>query len=232
MSHRMPKACWLLAGLLALVAAFAAPALAGGWSVPPPGYVDHPLPDCPRSLSRPLAHYRVCEDQMAGFASALAKARAEGRFLLVVFGATWCPQCASLERTLDGGLLETGSTETAQAAPLAARLLRYDVGGSVLVKGRTRAVPSGAAVLDLVLARDPEAEWRGWPFIAVLDPADPSRVYTRNTADLWDPAAARHDPDRLRAVLAGALAHLDTGAARPDEPRRGLASRLYHWLID
>jgi thiol-disulfide isomerase/thioredoxin len=209
----------LLACLVAL-ASMLQPTSAGPWSVPPAGYGYVPVSGCPAPKGPQIAHYDICADQMEVFRQGLIEARAQGKLLFVAFGATWCAWCAALQRVLP------------QVDAQTSMFHRIEIGTSTLVNGRVTPVPSGMAVLNEVLARNPDAEMRGWPFLAVVDPAEDAHVYTRNTADLTisGTGAAGIDAKRVADVLEAGHGQLRLGIAAAPEPRRGFLSRWYHWL--
>lgn len=209
-------AVWLVAGSGALATARTA-----RWSVPPPGYsftapsVCRTDPDRAGKPTRPShATYRVCDDQMALFSEALAEAKAGGRLLLVSFGATWCPWCASMQKHLAGnGLLDgrTGDVDLAKA------FHTVEIALSTLDKGQKADVPSGEAVLALVMAQAPGVKVRTIPFLAVIDPADTTRVFARNLDDVAT-RSGDFDIARVRTVLAESHAVVRGGAATSGEP--------------
>ena len=98
-----------LALALPLSGSLASTPKADAWLAPLAGTAYRPAPGCPAQPLAvtatvpgrpPAARYRVCSDQAALFASALAEARATRRLLLVEFGATWCPSCSGLQAAL------------------------------------------------------------------------------------------------------------------------------------
>lgn len=128
------------------------------------------------------ATYRVCEDQMSIFRKGLADARAQGKLLLVVFGASWCPWCATLQKHLAGPeLLGPGASRDID---LREALLPIEIALSTLDKGQKADVTSGEQVLALLLAKAPDVKMRMIPFIAVVDPRDDTRVLARNLDDV------------------------------------------------
>jgi thiol-disulfide isomerase/thioredoxin len=184
---------------------------------------------CAAQLPRNLI-YDVCEDQIAAFAIALDKAKTQGRLLVVEFGATWCPQCAQIHR-----VLPTPSVLQSQTPELdySNTFSLVSIGVSTIEKGKQVRVESGERVLQAVLDAAPKAEMRGWPFLAVIDPAKSGKVYTRNTADLFvlENGAPTLDRSRLRDVLKEAHDSLRLGIDPAPEPRRGLLARIYRAVV-
>lgn len=201
---------------------------AAEWRAPEAIGLPRPLL-CTAQLPRNLI-YDVCEDQVAAFAIALDKAKAQGRLLVVEFGATWCPQCMQVHRVLPTEsvlLLEDPELDFADTFSL------VSIGVSTIEKGKQVKVESGDRVLQAVLDAAPKAEMRGWPFLAVIDPAQAGKVYTRNTADLFTVVSGVQtiDPKRLREVLKEAHDSLKLGIQPPAEPKRGLLARIYRAVV-
>ncbi|MEZ5851074.1 MAG: hypothetical protein R3D68_10550 [Hyphomicrobiaceae bacterium] len=188
---------------------------------PPRDYVFKPAAPCIEDkvrAAKPVrpsdARYAVCEDQMALLAKALAEAKASGKLLLVTFGATWCPWCASLQRTLPGAAL-LGHKDT--TLDYGAAFHHAEIGLSMVWKGKKAEIPSGEATLKHVLAMAPGVKIRAIPFMAVLDPAKPGRVFARNTDDVAK-ADGSHDTAKFRALLLEARAYLAGEGSGPSEP--------------
>lgn len=220
-----------IAALLPVLTLTSAATAATPWPIPPAGYHYSTAAPCPLPETGPKPIYAICEDQMALLGRALDEARARHKLLLVEFGATWCGWCRALQRELPGDQVlgyREDSFDYAKAFHL------VPIGASTLAVGKLASVPSGEAALKLVLDRAQGAEMRGWPFLAILDPEDSSRVFTRNTADLTltGEADAGYDPGKLRAVLQEGYGFLREGKAVAPEPRRSWLARVYHWLID
>lgn len=197
------------------------PAAALGDPLPAAGYafkVPGPcIEDAARAAkpTRPgLAAYQVCADQMALFGTAIAEARATNRLLLVVFGATWCPWCASLQKAMPTAEVLGRKGE---ALDYGGAFLYLEIGLSMLEKGRRLEIQSGAAVLDFVLARAPATRFRAIPFLAVIDPTDFSRVFARNTDDIATKSGG-HDLASFRALLREAHAYLRGNSIPSNEP--------------
>ena len=165
-----------------------ATANAAEWVVPPPGYTMKASLPCeldPGRAARPTrpnqAIYQVCEDQMALFRRGLDEAKASGKLLLVTFGATWCPWCASLQRYVPGPELFGHKSE---GLDLGQAFLHLEIGLSYIYEGQKETIPSGDDVLALVLVRAPGVKVRAIPFLAVIDPTTTDRVVARNLDDV------------------------------------------------
>ncbi len=173
--------------------------------------------------SRPgVANYDVCADQMALFAKGLEQARFEGKLLLITFGATWCPSCASLQKVISGPELLGYQSETVDFA----RTFRHlEIGVSMLDKGTKAEIPSGHAVLDHVLQGSNGTKVRAIPFVAVINPARRDRSWARNIDDL-EARSGGFDLARLRGLLNEAEAYVRGNGAASAEP--GWLRRKWH----
>ena len=200
--------------------------------VPPAAYTFTPAAPCLEDAvraakpSRPSdAAYRVCDDQMALLAQGLADAKAAGKLLLVKFGATWCPWCATLQKLMPtaevlgrkGDKLDYGAT-----------FLAIEIGLSTVYKGKKADIPSGEAVLAWTLQRAPGVKVRAIPFIAVIDPANPERVWARNLEDI-NQAEGKVEAPKLRALLVEAHTFHKAGGPAPSEPG-WLRLKIRHWF--
>ena len=114
---------------------------------------------------------------MALFKAAVAQAQADGKLLVVDFGATWCPWCRSLQAQWQSAAL-LGSK--AGNVDLAATFALVEIDISTIHAGRRVDVASGQAVLAEVLAATSGVKLRSVPFIAVVDPGDRARTIARN----------------------------------------------------
>ncbi len=152
---------------------------------------------------------------MALFAAGLEAARREGKLLLVVFGATWCPWCKTLHDALPGPEL-LGSTDGASDLGKAFHVV--EIATSATSAGKMVKVPSGEAVLAHVLEKSAGVKLRAVPFIAALDPADGSRAFARNLDDLQQKGGTTHATAGVRSVLQSAYAELRLGQKAPPEP--------------
>lgn len=228
MPNPLPSAFSRALALAALLVVATPAAQAGEpWAFDPGAR--RPVPEgCVPSMPADVAAYPICEDQVALLDAAIRRAAASGKLLLVELGATWCPYCARLKRALPAilAMKASGGFEPAAAFETVA------IGVSTVRKGKKQDVESGLAVLDALMRKAPEAEVRGWPFLVALDPADASRVFSRNTADLESDGPLGYDPERMLDALASAQAYLRTGTPPPAEPERGWLSRLYHAIVD
>ena len=219
-----------LGQVLALAALFSVTAQAE--AIPPADYTFKPagpcLEDAERAAkpSRPSdAAYRVCDDQMALLAKGLADARASGKLLLVTFGATWCPWCATLQKMLPTADL---LGRTGDKLNYAASFHHIEIGLSTVYKGKKADIPSGEAVLAWTLKRANGAKIRAIPFLAVLDPANPEKIWARNLEDV-NQAAGKVEAPKLRALLVDAHAYHKAGGPAPSEPG-WLRLKIRHWF--
>lgn len=178
------------------------------WSLPPAGYTYQPSAPCledPVKAVKPLrpgaAVYAVCDDQMATLASAIEQARKNGRLLIVTVGATWCPWCAALQRLMPGS-----EFFQRQGDPLDYRKSfdHVEIGVSTSHKGKNALIPSGQAVEQNLMARSGGGRLTSIPFIFMIDPAQPDRVFQRATHDFADAAKGEHNMAGFRkAILEG-----------------------------
>lgn len=206
---------------MALVATLFAIPMCRAGTVPPTGYRFETAAPCredPVRAAKParpgLAAYDVCADQMALFTKALEQAHAEGKLLLVTFGATWCPSCASLQKVISGPELLGYKNETLDLE----RTFRHiEIGISMLDKGAKADIPSGNAVLAHVLLSSGGAKVRAIPFVAVIDPARHDRAWARNIDDL-EGRGGGFDLTRLRGLLIEADTYVRGGGAVTVEP--------------
>ena len=205
---------------LAVLAALAAPSSAAD-ALPPAGYrFELPVPcreDAERASKRARpndAVYEVCADQMSVFARAMAEAKARDKLLLVTFGATWCPWCSTLQKAMPGGEL---LGHKSAALDLGKAFHHVEIGLSMLHAGKKADIPSGEAVLAHVLKSAPGVKVRAIPFLAVIDPKDPARVFARNMDDVAMKDGS-HDLPRVRQLFTEAHAFVTGKGSPPDEP--------------
>lgn len=195
---------WWLAGLAGLILASPAGQLrAEDLSVPPPGYTYRAPAECPF----PTVRYAACEDQMQRLADALAKAKSQGKLLLVVMGADWCPWCKSLHELLPSDKV---LSHTGDGFDYAGRYTHTHIATSAVAGGKRVGISSGIAAEDLLVARSgAPRQTRSIPYLAIVDPAS-GKVLHRGMDDLedsWNVEQA-HDPAKLRQVLRDSHAKL------------------------
>jgi len=220
---------------LAVVASIALPAVAaGGSDTAPAAFVAAPgCPVAPSETARPTGtgqppsvDYPVCADHRQRLVAALVRASQRNRLVLVEFGATWCSSCKSLRRQLDAaGILgrQVGALRLADTFDV------VSIPVSMLHGGRRVSVPSGETVLTDLLARAPGVSLRAVPFLVVIDPSRPDRVWARNIDDVESTSAGRHDPEKVAALLAEAHGYLRASGPRPAEPG-WLMRKVRRWL--
>lgn len=193
----------LTALALAASAGHASRAMADALIIPPPGYSYAAAADCPFAG----ASYAPCEDQMQRLATALEKARGEGKLLLIVLGADWCPWCRSLEK-----LLPTADVLARKDGQFdyAGTFAYTNIAVSAVAQGKKVAIPSGTTVEALLLGHSKvKRQSRSIPYIIVLDPTS-GDVFHRGTGDLEDTfnVAQTHDVAKIRDLLRTAHAQL------------------------
>jgi hypothetical protein len=205
---RLPTfACCLVAAL-----PVSQPAAAETWTLPPAGYTYSAAPPCledAEKAERPLrpggAVYKVCNDQMAYLASAIADARAAKKLLIVTVGATWCPWCAALQRLMPGPEF---FGRTGDPIDWAKTFNHIEIGVSTTHKGKNQLIPSGDAVVQHLLPLADGVKLKAIPFIFVLDPEQPQRVFARNTMHLSDFSKGQQDMAGFRKTIAEGHAYL------------------------
>lgn len=190
--------------IAALLLSLALPAAAEPQPVVPAG--------CPAIAKRETL-YRVCEDQGAILAAAREEAKRQGKLLLVVLGATWCPSCKVLHKQMDGLLAAPLGADKARSVGSA--FVPVEIATSTLNGARREAVVTGETVLQAALAKAPGAKVRGVPFLAALDPAEGGRLVVRNLDDLEGKDG--FDTERLAEFLGAAERHIRHGEAVPSE---------------
>ena len=180
-----------------------APSLAADLVVPPPGYAYQAAADCPF----PGVVYQACEDQMQRFAAALQAAKAEGKLLLVVLGADWCPWCRALDKLLPTDQVLARKDEQFDYA---GRYGMVNIAVSALSKGKRITVPSGEAVAAFVMSRAAGKRSGGIPDFLIIDPRSGEAVHrkTDDLEDTWSNKGGGHDPGKVRDALREAHAKL------------------------
>lgn len=212
---RSPLRSWLVV----VLALELAPSASQAGTVPPSGYRFETPGFCREDARLPKprpgqAVYDVCADQMALYAKGIADAKAQNKLLLVTFGATWCPSCASLQKAIAAPDLLGGKGEPSD---LGRAFHQLEIGISTLDKGVKAAMPSGEAVLQLVLTGAPGVKVRAIPFVVVIDPAHMERIWARNIDDI-EGRGGGFDLARLRVLLGEARVYVRGGGVAPNEP--------------
>jgi hypothetical protein len=204
---------WRAAAAACLVAgAFAGPASAEGWELAPQGYAYKPATPClddPVRASKPIrpggAVYKVCEDQVAYLAQSIEAARNRGKLLIVTVGATWCPWCAALQRAMPGPEFFGRKGDSIDYAKTFEHI---EIGLSTTHKGRNALIYSGDTAVKALLARSGDVQLEAIPFLFIIDPAQPRRVFARNTKDLSDFSTGAQDMAGFRKAIAEGVAYL------------------------
>jgi thiol-disulfide isomerase/thioredoxin len=159
-----------------MILAIATPRASGAELLPPSQKATViALPGCEGGRAT-QAIYNPCADQMAIYDAGLAEAKAAGKSLAIVFGATWCPSCRSLKTVMP-------SAAWFAERNLGQRVHVVEIAISTLHAGKVTPVPSGVAVLDRLLAVRSDVKSRAVPFLGAVDAAT-GRVYLRNLDDL------------------------------------------------
>lgn len=194
----------IFAGLL--LAAGSSVGFAQTWTLAPEGYAYKPATPCLEDAVRaekPIrpggAVYKVCQDQMALVSKAIEEARVEGKILIATVGATWCPWCAALQRNMPGPEF---FGRKGDALDYAATFKHMEIGISTVHNNKNALIYSGDAVVKALLARADGVQLEAIPFIFMIDPAQPTRVFARNTKDLSDLATGQQDMAKFRAAIA------------------------------
>lgn len=182
------------------------------WALAPEGYAYKPATPCledPVRAEKPFrpggAVYKVCEDQLALVGKAIEDARAEGKILIATVGATWCPWCAALQRAMPGPEF---FERKGDALDYAASFRHIEIGISTVHNGKNALIYSGDAVVKALLTRADGVQLEAIPFIFMIDPTQPTRVFGRNTKDLSDLATGQQDMAKFRGAIAEGFAFL------------------------
>lgn len=198
-------------------------ASAQSWKIAPEGYAYKPATPClddPVRASKPLrpgaAVYKVCEDQVAYLEQSIEEARREGKLLIVTVGATWCPWCAALQKAMPGPEF---FARKGDAIDYASSFKHIEIGLSTSHKGKNVLIYSGDSVVKALLAKAPGVELEAIPFIFMIDPAKPDRVFARNTKDLSDFASGGQNMAAFRKAIAEGHTFLKGPAQQKAEAR-------------
>lgn len=192
----------LLIMVLAALFLHSRPALAQ-WNSAPPDYEYNATAGCPI----PAKIYAPCEDQMQRFLDAAASAQRKGRFLVIVFGADWCPYCRSFNTVLPGGDV-LGHEDFKDKAD------HINIAVSAISAGKKVDIESGYQVLRWVASKAAGREpMKGIPFIAVIDPRSANAATLNTTgleiSELWAAiSGSTYDPAKVRAAIMDAIKRL------------------------
>lgn len=184
------------------------------WTAPAQADPQPVLPSgCP-GLAKRETLYRVCEDQGALLAAARDAAQREGKLVLVVFGATWCPSCKVLHKQMDAVIASPLGGDTRRKAGAAYHTV--EIATSTLNGARREDVSTGRAALDAAVAQAGGVKVRGVPFLAVIDPSEGGKVVARNLDDVEGNDG--FDTASIASFLARAERHIRHGEPLPTEP--------------
>jgi thiol-disulfide isomerase/thioredoxin len=183
------------------------------WPAPPRGSPYHPPARCngssaPVTLRANEAQYPVCADQRVVFATAVAEAAKANKLLIVDFGATWCPWCRSLQGQFAAGTLADPDKYVVVEIALS----------TTTADGRRDEISTGYEVLSGILTHRPEVKLRAVPFLAMIDPARPSRTVARNLDDLESEKTGQHLTDKVRTIIQAATLSIEQGTPAPKDP--------------
>lgn len=175
-----------------------APARASELTVPPAGYAYRETTGCPF----PTVVYAACEDQMQRLGKGLAAAKADGKLLLIVIGADWCPWCRALEK-----ILPTDKVLGRKDAlfDFTSTYAYINIATSAVVNGKRQPVPSGEAAQAFVMSRAEGKIGRAIPYLIIVDPRSGKVVHSgaAHLEDTWN-IEGGHDPAKVRELLRAA----------------------------
>lgn len=151
--------------------------------------------------------YPIEQDQMQIFTRAVEKAKNENKILVVVFGATWCPWCYSLHKSLP-------SNKVLESSPYKERFNLVEIAVNTMGQNDKnecdyKKIPSGMAVLKQVVAsrgfttaEQLKEQVTGLPFMAVVDPLDKSKTVLKSTGELEDNTnGPDHSVEKIKEFL-------------------------------
>lgn len=179
----------------------------------PTGYAFEKPAPC-NGTKPPALIYNICADQLALFSDALERTAQSGKSLVVVFGATWCPSCKALKAVVPSAALFSAMPG---GKPLVDRIAISEIAISTLENGKLKSVPSGEAVLALVLKQRPEAKQRAVPFLAVIDPQS-GRTFVRNLDDMEPASGGDWSLDKIASAISAGDIEVRGGLPAPTEP--------------
>lgn len=137
--------------------------------------------------------YKVCSDQREEFEKKLDQAKKENKFVLIKFGADWCPWCVSLHKIF---------TSPDFKESLDKHFVLSEIG--VFMYDSTDKVISGTDILSELLKQNnlDKTYVQGTPFLVVLNPTNNKGIFI-NTADLEKntDTTQGHDQEKLLKVL-------------------------------
>lgn len=141
--------------------------------------------------------YKVCGDQEATYAAKLGEAKKNGKLLVAVIGAEWCPWCQAMHKMLSN---PSFGKEYAKSYVFA------DVG----VYNGKQHVASGDAILDRIKKQAGYTKKiEGIPVLAVVNPANgKARIIDTEPLEHNTKTTKGHDPVKVLAALEKASAEL------------------------
>ncbi len=134
--------------------------------------------------------YKVCSDQGQIYKAKFDQAKAEGKILIVVAGADWCPWCRSLHDIL---------VDKKFGGAFAKRFVLADIG---LYKEKEK-LPSGESVLQKLKDQAHFTnKLEGIPILALVNPKGDKTTFI-DTAPLEKNTKTKkgHDPQKVLAAL-------------------------------
>jgi hypothetical protein len=194
---------WLVAAVTLVAGVGSASCSSGEVNVPPRVYVGYPEKLDPNCRDGKARIFDECSDQMALFEQARARAKADGKVLMVEFGSEWCIWCHVFDAHINGehnrfrytygspdepdqrytSTLEEGDWADTKAAQ---ELRSFVAENFVLVHIELGLAPNGDAVLESTDAA--EHFTQQIPFVCTVD--DSGRFAARFE---HDPAERRRD---------------------------------------
>jgi thiol-disulfide isomerase/thioredoxin len=158
-----------------------------------------PAVEAPKECNDTDKTYKICSDQSVPYKSTLEKAKAEGKLVLLSFGADWCPWCQALHKFY--GTPAFRKDFDSRLAIDEVGVYRYD--------GRVK-IDSGMNILKgLVESNGKDMKMvDGYPFLVMVRPSDKKAVFIA-TGGLEDNTHGKgHDPAKVKAALNNAIAQL------------------------
>lgn len=143
--------------------------------------------------------YKICSDQTIAYKTTLESAKAEGKLILISFGADWCPWCQALHKTFATPDFQKDYNKSLAVHEIG--VFRYDSrvkieSGVNILKG---IVESNGKKMEIV---------DGYPFLVMLRPKDGKAVFI-STGSLEDNSHGKgHDIKKIKMALNKAMTQL------------------------